>query len=363
MAGAKAGAETASGDSGRIVAALLAWYAQHRRDLPWRAPPGARADPYRVWLSEIMLQQTTVAAVIPYFHRFLDRWPDLGAFAAAPREEVLKEWAGLGYYARARNLHACAGALVARHGGEIPRQESQLRALPGIGPYTAAAIAAIAFDAQAVPVDGNIERVLARLFALQAPLPAAKREIAALARAFLPLSRPGDFAQGLMDLGAAVCTPKSPDCARCPLARHCRARELSIAGDLPRRAPRKARPTRHACAFWLECGGSVLLRQREDQGLLGAMMEVPTGAWVEDGGFADHPREAPLKAPWRRVEGLVRHTFTHFHLEIRLWRADLPPGARPGPPMRCRWVPVEELAGEALPSVMRKLAALAARSG
>ena len=158
MAGAKAGAETASGDSGRIVAALLAWYAQHRRDLPWRAPPGARADPYRVWLSEIMLQQTTVAAVIPYFHRFLDRWPDLGAFAAAPREEVLKEWAGLGYYARARNLHACAGALVARHGGEIPRQESQLRALPGIGPYTAAAIAAIAFDAQAVPVDGNIER-------------------------------------------------------------------------------------------------------------------------------------------------------------------------------------------------------------
>src|SRR5271163_2673723 len=214
---------------------LLAWYDRHRRKLPWRAPPGRRAAPYRVWLSEIMLQQTTVKAVVPYYARFLARWPDLNALAAAPLDDILKAWAGLGYYARARNLHACARSVVARHGGELPAREAALRELPGIGAYTSAALAAIAFDQPATPVDGNIERVIARLYAIEATLPAAKPEIAVLARALTPPRRAGDFAQAMMDLGATICTPKNPACALCPWNQNCAARRSGAAETYPRR--------------------------------------------------------------------------------------------------------------------------------
>ena len=227
--------------------ALLAWYDRHRRALPWRAPPGRRADPYRVWLSEIMLQQTTVKAVAPYYARFLARWPDIRGLAAAPLDDVLKAWAGLGYYARARNLHACAAAVVERHGGAIPQSEAALRELPGIGPYTAAAIAAIAYDAPATPVDGNVERVIARLYAVATPLPAAKPEISRLARALTPGRRAGDFAQAMMDLGATVCTPTNPACALCPWRRNCAAHLRGQVGALPRsraQARRRLAPRR-----------------------------------------------------------------------------------------------------------------------
>jgi A/G-specific adenine glycosylase len=357
--------------SGRAAAscpqptALLAWYDRHRRRLPWRAAPGERSDPYRVWLSEIMLQQTTVKAVAPFYARFLARWPDVGALAAAPLDEVLKAWAGLGYYSRARNLHACARAVVERHGGAFPADQDALRALPGIGAYTAAAILAIAFDAPAVPVDGNVERVVARLYTVETPLPAAKGEIARLACTFRPPQhRAGDFAQALMDLGATICTPKKPACSLCPWNQSCAAHARGEAELFPRRTPKREGVLRRGAAFVARrSDGCVLVRTRPARGLLGGMTEVPTTEWSKDfdgsKALEDAPRFSPAPGgktiPWRRVLGVVRHVFTHFPLELVVYMTDVPPHARA--PAGTRWVALENIAGEALPSLMRKVVA------
>jgi A/G-specific adenine glycosylase len=345
---------------GTPAADLLAWYDRHRRKLPWRAPPGEAPDPYRVWLSEIMLQQTTVKTVAPYFMRFVARWPDVRALAAAPLEDVLRLWAGLGYYARARNLHACAQAVVARHGGCFPQNERDLAALPGIGPYTAAAIAAIAFDAPAAAVDGNVERVMARLFALEQELPAAKAEIRRRAESLIPAERAGDFAQALMDLGATICTPKKPACALCPWTAICAARRRGDPETFPRKAPKVEGRLRRGTAFVVvRADGYVLLRSRPPRGLLGGMTEVPTSEWTrdfaEDDALAAAPRLPRVRPRWRRLPGVVSHVFTHFPLELVVLRADVPASTRA--PAGMRWVALAEVAGEALPTLMRKVLA------
>jgi A/G-specific adenine glycosylase len=340
--------------------ALLAWYDRHRRVLPWRAPPGAAADPYRVWLSEIMLQQTTVKAAAPYFVRFTARWPDVAALAAAPLEEVLRQWAGLGYYARARNLHACARAVVAHHGGRLPAAPDALRALPGIGPYTAAAIAAIAFGERTAAVDGNVERVVARLLAVEAPLPGARPTIRALAQHLVPPARCGDFAQALMDLGATICTPKKPACARCPWSSACAARRGGDPESFPRRAQRRSGRLRRGAAFVVtRADGCVLVRSRPLGGLLGGMTEVPTSEWVVDLDAATARAAAPRLAQplrWRRLPGCVSHVFTHFPLELVVLTACVPAGTPA--PRDARWA--AELSEEALPTLMRKVLAHAA---
>ena len=341
--------------------ALLAWYDRHRRRLPWRALPGQPADPYRVWLSEIMLQQTTVKAVAPYYARFLERWGDVRALAAAPLDDVLKAWAGLGYYARARNLHACAIAVVERHGGEFPANEAALRGLPGIGAYTAAAIVAIAFGLPAAPVDGNIERVIARLYAVETPLPAAKPEIARLARGLTPDKRAGDFAQAMMDLGATICSPKTPACALCPWHGACAASARGDAETLPRRTPKREGALRRGAAFVARrADGMVLLRTRSPKGLLGGMTEVPTTEWSQDFDDINALDSAPKfpamqRRKWRRLAGTVRHVFTHFPLELTVYATELP--ERTAAPADTRWVKISALAGEALPSLMRKVIA------
>jgi A/G-specific adenine glycosylase len=350
-------------------AALLAWYDIHRRVLPWRAAPGRRGDPYRVWLSEIMLQQTTVKTVAPYYARFLARWPNIHALAADPLEEVLRTWAGLGYYARARNLHACARAVVERYGGLFPQSEAALRALPGVGSYTAAAIAAIAYDRPATPVDGNVERVVARLYAVATPLPAAKPEISRLARALTPPRRAGDFAQAMMDLGATICAPKNPACALCPWQDACEARARGEAERLPQRAPKRETPLRRGAAFVaIRADGFLLVRTRPAKGLLGSMTEVPTTDWLatfnDDESlaaapdfYADKHQRRPRVA-WRRIPGVVRHVFTHFPLELAVYAAKLP--ERTPAPSAMRWVALDRVADEALPSLMRKVVAHAA---
>jgi A/G-specific adenine glycosylase len=337
---------------------LLAWYDRHRRVLPWRAAPGERPDPYRVWLSEIMLQQTTIKAVMPYFARFTARWPNVHALAAAPLDDVLKLWAGLGYYARARHLHACAKVVVERHGGCLPQSEAALAALPGIGPYTAAAIAAIAFDAPAAAVDGNVERVVARLFAITEELPGAKAQIRRLTQALLPAARAGDFAQALMDLGATICTPKAPACAFCPWMGACAARRRGDPETFPVKAPKKQGRLRRGAAFvLLRSSGFLLLRTRPPTGLLGGMSEVPTTRWTPDfdGGPELAPRLRRVQPKWRRRPGVVTHVFTHFPLELVVYTAEVAPQtlAPPG----ARWVALAELADEALPNVMRKVLA------
>jgi len=348
---------------------LLAWYDRHRRKLPWRAAPGRRADAYRVWLSEIMLQQTTVKAVAPYYVRFLARWPDIRALAATPLDEVLKTWAGLGYYARARNLHACARAVVERHGGKIPVSQAALRDLPGIGTYTAAAIAAIAFDTRVTPVDGNIERVIARLYAVDTPLPKAKAEISRLAQALTPPRRAGDFAQAMMDLGATVCTPKRPACALCPWNDSCAARACGDAETFPQRTPKREGELRRGAAFVARrADGFVLVRTRPPKGLLGGMTEVPTTAWTADFQEGNALKGAPhfptsmskRHVAWQRRPGVVRHVFTHFPLELTVYVADV--AARAPAPTGTRWTGIAELAGEALPSLMRKVLAHALTS-
>ena len=291
---------------------LAAWYRRHARDLPWRVPPGSDAapDPYRVWLSEVMLQQTTVAAVKAYFARFTGTWPTVKALAAADDADVMAAWAGLGYYARARNLLACARVVAGEHGGRFPDTEDGLRALPGIGPYTAAAIAAIAFRRPAVVVDGNVERVMARLAAIETPLPAARPEIHAVAAAMTPDARPGDHAQAVMDLGATICTPRAPACGICPLMEDCTARRAGIAADLPRKLPKKAKPERRGYVYLARRGDEWLTETRPAKGLLGGMRAFPTSDWGEE------PTPAPpFAAQWRSV-GEVRHTFTHFHLTL-----------------------------------------------
>jgi A/G-specific adenine glycosylase len=359
-------ARAAAPDSIPEPTALLAWFDRHRRVLPWRARSGERPDPYRVWLSEIMLQQTTVRAVIPFYVRFIKRWADIRALAAAPLEEILKAWAGLGYYARARNLHACARAVVERHGAEFPASEAALRALPGIGDYTAAAIAAIAFDAPTSPVDSNIERVVARLFAVATPLPGVKPELRRLARELFPRRRAGDFVQALMDLGATICTPKKPACAFCPLNESCRARGRGDPETFPRRAPRREGALRRGAAFVARrTDGYVLVGTRPVQGLLGGMTGVPTTEWSNDfdekNALDAAPRFSSLKRRgkseilWCRRAGVVRHVFTHFPLELAVYEAEIPPHMLA--PKGLRWIAIADIASEALPSLMRKVVA------
>jgi len=340
--------------------ALLHWYDRNRRVLPWRARPQARADPYRVWLSEIMLQQTGVRTVAPYFDRFVARWPSIEALAAAPLDDVLKEWAGLGYYARARNLHACAQAVTQLWGGRFPQTESELAQLPGVGAYTAAAIAAIAFDVRTAAIDGNVERVLTRLFAVETPLPAAKPRIRSLAESILPRARAGDFAQALMDLGATICTPTRPACMLCPWNATCAGRQSGSPESFPRKMRRRAGETRYGAAFvLLRAGEAVLLRRRPPTGLLGSMMEVPTSKWKPDfdeaAALAQAPQLACAAPQWRRLSGVVAHAFTHFPLELVVYRATV--DRRTASPAGTRWVGVPELVGEALPSLMRKVLA------
>jgi A/G-specific adenine glycosylase len=339
---------------------LLEWYDNERRDLPWRYRPGLEPDPYRVWLSEIMLQQTTVKAVIPYFEKFVRIWPTVRDLGLADEESVLEAWAGLGYYSRARNLHACAIRIIKDYDGQFPRHEAELEKLPGIGPYTAAAIASIAFGERATPVDGNVERVVARLFAVEQALPQAKPRLRELARDLTPDQRSGDFAQAMMDLGATVCTPKRPSCLMCPLQSRCAAHALGIAAALPAKSVKPDRPIRRGVAFVaLSEDGRLLLRKRPDTGLLARMLEVPSTEWLEEnlpGGEA--LRAAPVRSDWWHVPGIVIHTFTHFRLEVAVYRAVVPRDAELtfwADAARCRWVPRGELDRQALPSVMRKI--------
>jgi A/G-specific adenine glycosylase len=340
-----------------IAGLLLPWYDRHRRVLPWRALPGERADPYRVWLSEIMLQQTTVAAVGPYFQGFLSRFPTVVALAKAPVEDVMQAWSGLGYYARARNLHKAAQKVASEFGGRFPDTAEGLQELPGIGPYTAGAIAAIAFDRVEAAVDGNAERVIARLFAITEPMPAAKKAIRAHAVDLVPAARPGDFAQALMDLGSGICTPVTPKCMLCPLAAVCEARAKGIAETLPVKAIKAERPTRRGIAFWIiDDKGRVLLRRRPPSGLLGGMMEVPSSAWRE--GRLDRMaalKDAPLALDWKTLPIGVRHIFTHFTLELSVVTAKA--SAKEARTLKAPfvWRTIEELPEEALPSAMTKV--------
>lgn len=331
---------------------LLEWYDRHARVMPWRTPPqdkcaGVRPDPYRVWLSEVMLQQTTVAAVRAYFHRFTERWPTVAQLAAAEDGDVMGEWAGLGYYARARNLLKCARAVAQDHGGVFPDTYSALLTLPGIGPYTAAAISSIAFDRAETVVDGNVERVMARLYAVQTPLPVAKSELTALAATLTPQDRPGDYAQAVMDLGATICTPKSPACGICPWQAPCKARAGGIQTDLPRKTPKKAKPTRLGIAYLARrSDGAWLLERRPDSGLLGGMLGWPGPVW------GDAPVDAPpMQADWQRLNLDVRHTFTHFHLILALRVAEVPMDAAPD---TGQFLTPADFRPTDLPTVMRK---------
>jgi A/G-specific adenine glycosylase len=338
-----------------LAVKLLAWYDRHRRSLPWRAGPGEPADPYRVWLSEIMLQQTTVAAVAPYFLGFLERWPTIDALAAAPLEEVLTEWAGLGYYARARNLHACARKVVENHGGRFPQGAEELAGLPGIGRYTAGAIAAIAFNRRAAAIDGNAERVLARLFDIRNPLSEAKATLRERAEALVPEDRPGDFAQALMDLGATICTPARPRCLACPWREACGARAAGDPERVPAKAPRGQKPVRCGVAFWaMRMDGALLLRRRAERGLLGGMAEVPSTDWRKDAWTVEEALSAaPFAADWRVLPGGIVHVFTHFRLELKVAAAQAPRDAQAAG--GGYWCPVERLGEEPLPTLMRKV--------
>ncbi len=334
-----------------LRSALLGWYDRQRRELPWRAEPGMRPDPYRIWVSEIMLQQTTAATVSQRYAAFLERFPTLADLAAASQAEVLHAWQGLGYYRRARALHAAAQAVVARHGAALPDDEAALRALPGIGAYTAAAIRAIAFEQPVLPVDGNVERVLARLRRIETPLPAAAKALRAASEALAAGERPGDFAQAMMDLGATVCRPTSPVCLLCPWRAACAAHAAGLAEALPRRAAKPERPIRRGVAFLARrSDGAVLFRERPPEGLLGGLHELPSSPWREGPlAMADALEEAPLSAEWRLTERRVRHVFTHFVLELTLAEADVVAD------MDGLWLPPAEWHRLALPSVMVKL--------
>ena len=341
--------------------ALLKWYDANARSLPWRAPPGAPpTDPYRVWLSEIMLQQTTVAAVIPHFERYTARYPTVKALAAAPLDEVLNLWAGLGYYARARNLHACANAVMSRFGGRLPDSEAALLTLPGIGAYTAAAITSIAFNKPANVVDGNVERVMARMFRCPTPLPAAKPVLRGLAMGLAPVVRPGDYAQALMDLGATVCTPRNPQCQRCPWMNTCQAYAEGNPAAYPYKAAKTERPTRRGLAFWLEAEGHVWLRRRPPTGLLGGMAEVPSTDWTTDYAYKTALATAPVKAKWQRLPGNTVHIFTHFRLELDVVCVTLPKLINLA---EGYWWPLEQLKNAGLPTALKKVAVLVGHDG
>lgn len=331
-----------------IAGRLLDWYDVHARALPWRAPPGTNAaDPYRVWLSEIMLQQTQVTAVIPYFEAFTTRWPDFEAFAAATDADVMTAWAGLGYYARARNLLACARVVAAEHGGRLPESEAALLKLPGIGAYTAAAIASIAFGQRAVVVDGNVERVVARLFAVETPLPAARPELRRRTGGITPDARSGDFAQAMMDLGSSICTPRDPKCLLCPLALDCAARAGGDPTAYPHRLPKKARPQRYGTLFLLHHDDRLLLVHRPGRGLLGGMRAFPTGPWSDTPpGLAD----APVVADWQPIDAEVSHVFTHFALRCALVRGTWDGQSS----VEGEWWPIADIDSAGLPTVFAK---------
>ena len=347
-----------------IASRLARWYGQEGRQLPWRAPPGVRPDPYAVWLSEVMLQQTTVKVVIPYYMKFIDRWPTVETLGMAASEEVMSAWAGLGYYSRARNLLRTARIVAHQLDGRFPETVAALQELPGIGPSTAAAIAAIAFNLPAVVVDGNVERVIARLFAIRMPLGKAKAELRRIAAKLAPTKHPGDFAQAMMDLGATVCTPRNPSCGLCPLTETCAARATGHAAALPTREIMQKKPLRWGVAFFvLRDDGAVLLRKRPDEGLLGAMLEVPSAGWNYARGKDDRAGDAssaPFEGDWCPLPGRVRHTFTHFHLELTVFCTSLPAGHAPAfapPRADWRWVARQDLGSQALPSLMRKVVA------
>ncbi len=340
-------------DTAAIAPALLGWYDTHGRDLPWRARRGQAPDPYRVWLSEVMLQQTTVATVRSRFADFVARWPDVASLAAAEDADLMAAWAGLGYYARARNLLACARAVVAEHGGAFPEDEAALRRLPGVGDYTAAAIAAIAFGQRAVVVDGNVERVVTRLFACADPLPGAKPAIRALTDRITPADRAGDFAQAMMDLGASLCSPRNPACALCPLAAMCTARKQGDPQAYPVKVAKKAKPQRYGTAYWIERDGAVLLVRRPPKGLLGGMRALPTGPWVD---APPELAEAPLPATvWAVAPGTAIHVFTHFRLELVLAVAC---GDGQASAVQGEWWPIADLESAGLPTVFAKAARL-----
>lgn len=331
---------------------LLAWYDKHRRDLPWRAKPHETAAPYRVWLSEIMLQQTTVAAVAPYYRAFLKRWPDVASLAAAELDDVCGAWAGLGYYSRARNLHRAAQTVAREHGGTFPRNSADVRALPGIGAYTAAAIGAIAFGEPVAAMDGNAERVIARLHAVEDELPKAKAKLATLGQGLVPDARPGDFAQALMDLGSTVCLSKRPRCESCPLTGVCEGRRLGIAAGLPRKAARRARPLKRGAAFVaLDRSGAIYLVRRPPTGLLAGMFQPPLGPWGTSFPTpASALSEAPFSGAWERKPGFVRHGFTHFELELEIYVCRF----RSRPNGEGFWLRPPEFARAPVPTVMRK---------
>lgn len=335
-------------------AALLEWYDRHARKMPWRIGPqerakGMRADPYRIWMSEIMLQQTTVAAVHDYFERFTRRWPDVHALANAADEDVMGEWAGLGYYARARNLLKCARVVSCELEGVFPQNVDALLELPGVGPYTAAAITAIAFDCPATVVDGNVERVMTRLFDIHTPLPAAKPQLTEYAATLTPERRPGDYAQAVMDLGATICTPRNPACGICPWRSPCVARVQGTAAELPKKTPRKPKPIRHGVIYIARrVDGALLLERRPDSGLLGGMLGWPGSEWREETA-PDH--QPPIKAEWKTLNGEARHTFTHFHLRLTV-RSSLVPMDRQ--PTSGVFMETDDFCPSVLPTAMRK---------
>ncbi|MBE8219848.1 MAG: A/G-specific adenine glycosylase [Alphaproteobacteria bacterium] len=332
---------------------LLNWYGKNKRTLSWRYEAGETPNPYYVWVSEVMLQQTVVAAVIPYFEKFIARYPTLSDLACADEAAVMATWAGLGYYSRARNMIKCARIIVADYDGVFPDTEAELLKLAGIGAYTAAAIAAIAFGRATSPVDGNIERVISRLYALTTPLPPLKAEVKEIARTLYPKKRAGDFAQAMMDLGASICAPKNPDCQQCPCCNYCLAYEKGIAAQLPHRTPKPPKPTRGGIVYWLENRrGQVLVMQRPDKGLLGGMVCFPSSGWdsENDAALADIIKTRPMV-------GEVRHTFTHFHLTLKVCRASVPKGFRA--PNNYFWISPEDFDNYALPSLMRKVAKFA----